>query len=136
MAETQYRIVVHVKIHTREDGKHHWHFDCEYEGFCHKTGKISLKNPGQTEITYLLWGYEYQLIFVNLDPKHCAERQIHTVLIDSTLNALTIIDANAWGPVGTNPISVRLVARKKNDIHHSFMSPDPEVQNDPPHDQP
>lgn len=130
MSKTKHRIVVHVKI-KHKDGRLRWHFDCEYEGFCHETGKITLQEEGETEITYLLWGYEYQLIFINLDPRRCAERQIHTVLVDTVLNSITVVDTNDWGLIGSRPICLRLVARKKNDIGCYIISPDPEVENDP-----
>jgi hypothetical protein len=124
-------VAVNVTITENPDGGYIWDFESEYEGFDPQTGKVTLQETGPTKITYYLLGHGYNLIYANLDPMVCATREIHNVAIDVLSNSITITDANSNGETGTQPISIRLIARVGGDTGAPIISPDPEVQNDP-----
>ena len=68
---------------------------------------------------------------MNLDPDTCATYEIERVETDKDKHSLTIIDRNSYKNTRTTPFCLRLVARKKDDILAGFLSPDPQVTNNP-----
>ncbi|ASG23908.1 DP-EP family protein [Nitrospirillum viridazoti] len=99
------------------------------------TGHITLPNQGPTQIIYQLaedLQDTYNLVFANLSPTHCITAQVTQITYgDSTI---TINDANDWGPgaTGRRPFGFILVARLNDDTGTAILSPDPEVDNNPP----
>jgi hypothetical protein len=111
-----------------------WSFQSESSAVDPTTGNVALSAAGETQITYQLDSESatlYQLIYANLDPQPTATLQIESVQTDPAGTFITITDCNCGGPTGANPFSLRLVARKKNDITSGFLSPDPQVTNVP-----
>jgi hypothetical protein len=99
-----------------------------------ETGNFQLPGPGKTPIIYTLDDEctdKYQLIYVNMDPENCATYEIEQVNTDKKKNSITIIDRNSFNYTRYTPFCLRLVARMKNDIGAGFLSPDPQVTNDP-----
>jgi hypothetical protein len=68
---------------------------------------------------------------VNLDPENCATYEIERVLTHKETNSITIIDRNSFNYTRTSPFCLRLVARMTNNIGSGFLSPDPQVTNNP-----
>jgi len=102
------------------------------EGVHPTSGNLKLTTPGRTAIIYELdeeSAASYQLIYVNLDAVVCATRQIEHVHIHQKKNAITIIDRNDYGVTRDTPFSLRLVARRTEDIASGFISADPQVTN-------
>ena len=98
------------------------------------TGNFTLPAHGKTAIIYTLDDEctdSYQLIYVNLDPESCATYEIEQVQTDQNKNSITIIDRNSYNYTRTTPFSLRLVARMMNNIESGFLSPDPQVTNNP-----
>ena len=98
------------------------------------TGNFKLPGPGKTAIIYKLDDActdTYELIYVNLDPESCATYQIEHVHVHYQENRITIVDRNEYGSTGTNPFSLRLVARMTSNINGGFLSSDPQVTNNP-----
>jgi hypothetical protein len=98
------------------------------------TGNLKLPGPGKTSIVYQLDDKctdLYELVYVNLDPESCATYQIEKVHVHNDKNAITIIDRNEGGSTGSNPFSLRLVARMTGNIASGFTSSDPQVTNSP-----
>jgi hypothetical protein len=98
------------------------------------TGNIKLPAHGKTAIVYTLddvCAASYQLVYVNLDPENCATYEIEQVHTHKEKNAITIIDRNSLNYTRTTPFCLRLVARMTNDIGSGFLSPDPQVTNNP-----
>jgi hypothetical protein len=125
-------VFVQVTITPGPGDTYNWGFTSEYEGFDPKTGKVTLQEDGPTQIIYDLLSPEFNLIYVNLDAYVCATREIHKVDIDTVQNRIVLHDANAAGRTGQQPFSLRLIARPKGDVNTAIISPDPEVENDPP----
>jgi hypothetical protein len=73
----------------------------------------------------------YQLVYVNLDPENCATYEIEQVRVDQKKNSITIIDRNSFNYTRTTPFCLRLAARMTNNIGSGFLSPDPQVTNNP-----
>lgn len=97
-------------------------------------GNLKLPGPGRTAIIYELDGGctgSYQLVYVNLDPENCATYEIEEVRVHQKKNAITIIDRNSFNYTRTTPFCLRLVARMTNNIGSGFLSPDPQVTNNP-----
>jgi hypothetical protein len=98
------------------------------------TGNFTLPACGRTAIIYQLDADctdEYQLLTVNLDPELCATHEIEHIHVQHDLNAVKIIDRNHHGNTNINAFSLRLVARRTNNIMSGFLSPDPQVTNNP-----
>lgn len=98
------------------------------------TGNFKLPAHGRTAIIYKLDADctdEYQLLTVNLDPELCATHEIERVHVHHDLNAVTVIDRNHYGNTDISPFSLRLVARRTNNITSGFLSADPQVTNNP-----
>ena len=129
-------ILINVTLTENPDQTYTWSYQSEYEGFDSKTGKVTLQDDGLTHITYALLGENYNFVYVNLDADVCATRQIHNVAIDTVKNRITLTDANAKGRTGQKPFSLRLIARPKGDVDQAIISPDPEVENNPPNNLP
>jgi hypothetical protein len=68
---------------------------------------------------------------VNLDPDSCATYEIERVQTHPDKHSLTIIDRNTNNHTRTTPFCLRLVARMKDNIEAGFLSPDPQVTNNP-----
>ena len=99
-----------------------------------KTGNFKLPAHGRTAIVYRLDAEctdTYQLLTVNLDPEMCATHEIEHIHVHHGLNAVTVIDRNHYGNTNVTPFSLRLVARMTHDINSGFLSPDPQVTNNP-----
>ena len=97
-------------------------------------GNFKLPGPGKTAIIYTLdaaSSSSYQLIYVNLDPEGCATYEIERVQTHPDKHSLTIIDRNTNNHTRTTPFCLRLVARMKDNIEAGFLSPDPQVTNNP-----
>jgi len=97
-------------------------------------GNFKLPGPGKTAIIYTLdaaCSAQYQLIYVNLDPELCATYEIERVHTHPDKSSLTIIDRNSNNHTRTTPFCLRLVARMTNNIGSGFLSPDPQVTNNP-----
>lgn len=97
-------------------------------------GNFKLPGPGKTAITYTLDSESsgaYQLIYVNLDPENCATWEIERVETSQEKNSLTIVDRNSYNYTRFTPFCLRLVARMANNIESGFLSPDPQVTNNP-----
>jgi hypothetical protein len=98
------------------------------------TGNFQLPAGGKTAIIYTLDSEctgAYQLIYVNLDPENCATYEIEQVHTHQQKNSITIIDRNSFNYTQTTPFCLRLVARMTNNIGAGFLSPDPQVTNNP-----
>jgi len=107
---------------------------CMYDGPVTRSdsGNLQLERTGRTVIIYQLLQEcigVYQLLHVNLDPGRCATSQIESVRVDHDANSITVIDRNDYGPTGSTPFSLRLVARMQDNIASGFLSPDPQVTN-------
>jgi hypothetical protein len=103
-----------------------------------ETGNFQLPGPGKAAIIYTLdpaCSGSYQLLYVNLDPQVCATYEIEQVGVDRKNNSITIIDRNSWNYTQMTPFSLRLVARRTNNIGSGFLSPDPQVTNNPNYTQ-
>ncbi len=99
-----------------------------------ETGNVELPAAGKTAIVYTLDNQtagSYQLIYVNMDPENCATYEIEQVRTSKEKNCLTLIDRNSYNYTRTTPFCLRLVARKTNNIGSGFLSPDPQVINNP-----
>ncbi len=97
-------------------------------------GNFTLPGPGKTAIVYTLdadSSLAYQLIYVNLDPDACATYEIECVQTCKEDNSLTIVDRNTYNNTRTTPFCLRLVARMRHNIGSGFLSPDPQVTNNP-----
>jgi hypothetical protein len=106
----------------------------EGEGVHPVTGNFKLPAGGRTAIIYTLDDActdEYELLYVNLDPEVCATYQIEHVHVHHKKNSITIVDRNDYGYTQNNPFSIRLVARMTSNIATGFLSPDPQVTNNP-----
>lgn len=111
-----------------------WSFQSDTPGVDSTTGSFALPGPGETQITYELDSVSaqtYQLVYVNLDPQPAATLQIESVSTDPAGTFVTITDRNSSDPAGANTFSLQLVARKLNDSGSGFLSPDPQVTNNP-----
>jgi hypothetical protein len=109
-----------------------WAFDGP--GVDPATGNFKLPTHGKTAIIYTLdseCAALYQLGYVNLDPENCATYEIERVQVHQETNSITIIDRNSFNYTRTTPFCLRLVARMKNNIGSGFLSPDPQVTNNP-----
>jgi hypothetical protein len=98
------------------------------------SGNFKLPGPGKTAIIYTLDSAcrsSYQLIWVNLDPDNCATYEIERVATHPENSALIIIDRNSNNHTRTTPFCLRLVARMTHNIEAGFLSPDPQVTNNP-----
>jgi len=85
---------------------------------------------------YTLTGNTYQFIYANLDPWICATRQIKSIVISETGNSITITDRNSAGVTGNTPFGLRLIARLAEELGTPIVSPDPQVEDDPPDESP
>ena len=115
-------------------GKRGYIWTFEGPGVDPANGNFKLPGPGKTAIIYTLdadCSSSYQLIWVNLDPESCATYEIERVHTDPDKSSLTIIDRNTNNHTRTTPFSLRLVARMMNNIESGFLSPDPQVTNNP-----
>jgi hypothetical protein len=109
-----------------------WTFDGP--GVDPATGNFRLPTYGKTAIIYTLddeCADSYQLVYVNLDPENCATYEIEHVHVHNETNSITIIDRNSFNHTRTTPFCLRLVARMTNNIGSGFLSPDPQVTNNP-----
>ncbi len=113
-------------------GEYNWKYSGE--NVDPSNGNFQLPGPGKTAIIYTLdekTRESYQLIYVNLDPRTCATYEIERVETDRAKSSLTIIDRNSYNNTKLTPFCLRLVARTKDDIKTGFLSPDPQVTNNP-----
>ena len=134
-------VVVMVTITTSNPSspwsRHTWsfHSDTTAASVDPATGDVTLNSPGETQITYQLdseSAQRFQLIYANLDVRPTATLQIESVQIDPAGGFITITDCNcSKDSTGSTPFSLRLIARKLNDITSGFASPDPQVTNTP-----
>ena len=125
------KIGVHIKWDD-EMRRYTWTFDGV--GVDPATGNVTLPACGKTAIVYKLHdtcAEKYQLIYVNLDPDNCATYEIEQVNTDKDTHTLTIVDRNSYNYTRNTPFCLRLVARMKNNIASGFLSPDPQVTNNP-----
>jgi hypothetical protein len=112
--------------------RYDWTFDGA--GVDPSNGNFTLPGQGKTAIIYTLHdgsSSAYQLLYVNMDPESCATYEIERVSTDQTKNCITIVDRNSYNYTRTTPFCLRLVARMKNNIGSGFLSPDPQVTNNP-----
>lgn len=124
-----------VSIKWDQEGGHYvWTYLGEGADVDPATGNFQLPASGRTAIIYQLHpdctGH-YQLLTVNLDPEGCATHEIEHIHVHHDLNAVTVIDRNHYGNTNIKPFSLRLVARKTDNIDSGFLSPDPQVTNNP-----
>jgi hypothetical protein len=126
---------VRIGINIRwDDGLRRYVWTFEGPGVDPANGNFQLPGPGKTAIVYTLDAQtsgSYQLIYVNLDPESCATYEIERVHTHPDKGSLTIIDRNSNNYTKTTPFCLRLVARMTNDINTGFLSPDPQVTNNP-----
>ena len=127
------RMEIGINITWNETSRRHiWRFDGQ--DVDPDTGNFTLPAHGKTAIIYTLDGEcsgSYQLIYVNLDPETCATYEIERIHMDKDTNSLTIIDRNSFNVTQTTPFCLRLVARLTDNIESGFLSPDPQVTNNP-----
>jgi hypothetical protein len=125
------KISINIKWHHKMR-RYIWKFDGP--NVHPETGNFQLPGPGKTPIIYTLdeeCTDKYQLIYVNLDPETCATYEIEQVQTDKKKNSITIIDRNSFNYTRYTPFCLRLVARMKDNIGSGFLSPDPQVINNP-----
>lgn len=125
---------------TESNGAYSWGYTCETSGInMNSAGTIDLLTSNVTtpvSITYTLASSTYQLIYVNLGSS-CATRQIQSLTVDPTANSVTIYDLNSTGSTENTAFSLLLVARANGDVSGGLIvSPDPQVENDPPDSTP
>jgi hypothetical protein len=126
---------IEVGVNIEWDGemrRYNWTFNGP--GVDPTNGNVTLPAAGKTAIVYTLddqCAGSYQLIYVNLDPDNCATYEIEQVRTNKEKNCLTLIDRNSFNHTRTTPFCLRLVARMTNDIETGFLSPDPQVTNNP-----
>jgi hypothetical protein len=127
------RVPISINIKWDDSARRYiWTF--EGPGVDPDNGNFTLPGPGKTAIIYTLDSVSraaYQLIYVNMDPESCATYEIERVETDRDTGSLTIIDRNTWNNTRRTPFCLRLVARMANCIDSGFLSPDPQVTNDP-----
>ena len=117
-----------------DDGMRRYIWTFEGPGVDPTNGNIQLPAAGKTALVYTLDAQcagSYQLIFVNLDPENCATYEIEQVRTNKEKNSLTIVDRNSFNNTRNTPFCLRLVARMTNNIGTGFLSPDPQVTNNP-----
>ena len=98
------------------------------------TGNFVLPTHERTAITFQLdveSANTYQLLYVNMDPDVCATHEIEQVTVHRHKNAITVIDRNSNNHTKRTPFCLKLAARVTDNIHSGFLSPDPQVTNNP-----
>lgn len=125
---------VEIKVNIQQDSQGNYVWTYAGTGVQSETGNFMLPGAGRTQIKYVLdedCTATYQLLTVNLDPEICATHEIEHIHVHHHQNAVTIIDRNECGNTNMTPFSLRLVARLTSDITSGFLSPDPQVTNNP-----
>ena len=131
------RNTVHIDINIKWNDamrRYDWTFTGQGVAVDPATGNFQLPTGDRTAIIYELdqeCTGSYQLIYVNLDPDNCATYEIEQVHTHKETNSITIIDRNSFNYTRTTPFCLRLVARMTNNIEAGFLSPDPQVTNNP-----
>ncbi|MDG3439709.1 DP-EP family protein [Nitrospirillum amazonense] len=128
MATTVIPITVTI---TPDEAGYTWTYDGP--GVDPSSGNITLSDQNPTQIVYQLAdGLQdtYNLVFANLSPAHCVTAQVTQITYGDSV--ITIDDANVWGATGRQPFGFILVARLNDDTGTAILSPDPEVDNNPP----